>query len=112
MMIAMTVVHQCCGRFKVTVRDLVKLAELWSGGPSLSHQVGFDSVLWDADRGGPRVEARVHFTRETVSGGANLVPFIRGTVLFALRIQCWSSKKCPAVLGLAPSRCTVSVPAS
>lgn len=29
----MTVVPRCCGRFKVTVRDLVKLAELWSGGP-------------------------------------------------------------------------------
>lgn len=29
----MTVVHQCCGRFKVTVRDLDKLAEL---GPTLS----------------------------------------------------------------------------
>lgn len=84
MMRAMTVVHQCCGRFKVTVRDLVKLAELWSGGPSLSHQVGFDSLLWDADRGGPRVEARVHFTREAVSGGANLVPSIRDTVQFAL----------------------------
>lgn len=34
----MTVAHQCCGRFKVTVRDLVKLAELWSGGPPSSLQ--------------------------------------------------------------------------
>lgn len=56
----MTVAHQCCGRFKV--RDLVKLAELWSGGP-FSRKVGFDSVCWDADQR-PKVEAR----------GAHLVP--------------------------------------
>lgn len=43
MIMIMTVARQCCGRFKVTVRDLVKLAELWSGGP-FPRTVGFDSV--------------------------------------------------------------------